>query len=143
MASKKKDGKRQEADWDPCPKGSLSALSGKLQGRKRRRRFAVFDQALTARDAAIRSGQERLAALTESLNGKEAEASKLLENATKMLGGATIAGLSATYHTKATDVDKQLKWARDSFYGLRPRQREIRGGGADSVAELFPHGQPA
>ena len=47
MASKKKDGKRQEAVWDPCPKGTLSALSGKLQGRKRRRRFLQFAGALS------------------------------------------------------------------------------------------------
>lgn len=47
MAGKKKDGKRQEADWDLCPKGALSALSGKLQGRKRRRRFLQFAGALS------------------------------------------------------------------------------------------------
>jgi hypothetical protein len=39
MAGNKRSDKRDKADWAPCPKGTLSALSGKLKGRSRRRRF--------------------------------------------------------------------------------------------------------
>ena len=39
MAEKKKDDDRQQAEWNECPAGSLSALSGRLRGRNRRRRF--------------------------------------------------------------------------------------------------------
>jgi len=47
MASKKKGDKHQEAEWDPCPKGTLSALSGKLQERTRRRQFLKVAGALS------------------------------------------------------------------------------------------------
>ncbi len=47
MASKKNGDKRREPEWDSCPAGTLSALSGKLQGRKRRRRFLQLAGALS------------------------------------------------------------------------------------------------
>ena len=50
------------------------------------------------------------------LKEKDKEAAGLLE-AAKMLGGATIAGLSKTYHDKADEVNKQLRMARLAFYG--------------------------
>jgi hypothetical protein len=80
-------------------------------------KFTQFQQALETREQAVKSGQERLTKLQESLAQKEEQSNQLIEKATKMLGGATIAGLSATYHTKANGVDKQLKLARCGFYG--------------------------
>ena len=47
MAGKKKGDKRREPEWDACPAGTLCALSGKLQGRKRRRRFLQVAGALS------------------------------------------------------------------------------------------------
>ena len=47
MASKKRDNKGQEPEWDSCPAGTLSALSGKLKGRNQRRRFLKFAGALS------------------------------------------------------------------------------------------------
>ena len=47
MASEKKSDKRREPEWDSCPPGALSALSGKLRGRKRRRRFLQVAGALS------------------------------------------------------------------------------------------------
>ena len=47
MAEKKKNDERQQAEWDECPAGTLSALSGKLQGRKRRRRFLQVASAMS------------------------------------------------------------------------------------------------
>lgn len=79
-------------------------------------KFVAFEQALDAREQAIKTGQERLSALEKRLKGKEDQTDQLIQQATTMLGGATIAGLSAIYHKKATDVDNQLKWARYGFY---------------------------
>ena len=47
MASKKKVDKGQEPEWDSCPAGALSALSGKLKRRKQRRRFLQIAGALS------------------------------------------------------------------------------------------------
>jgi len=80
-------------------------------------KFTAFQQTLETREEAIRTGQARLAGLEKGLTEKDGKADELIAKATKMLGGATIAGLSSTYHTKANDVDKQLKLARYGFYG--------------------------
>ena len=79
-------------------------------------KFTQFEQALANREEAVKSGTERLINLEESLKQKEEQSNQLIEKATTMLGGATIAGLSATYHKKAIDVDKQLKLSRYGFY---------------------------
>lgn len=81
-----------------------------------RDKFMAFEQALDSRDQAFKSGQTRLAGLEGSLKKKDEEADELIAKAKKMLGGATIAGLSETYHNKVKSIDTQLMWSRVGFY---------------------------
>lgn len=79
-------------------------------------KFIAFEQALEGREQAVKSGQAGLSALEESLKKKDEEADTIIAKAKKMLGGATIAGLSETYHNKVVSIDKQLFWSRVGFY---------------------------
>jgi hypothetical protein len=78
--------------------------------------FKAFQSLLDVREAALKQGNADLATLQLSLADKDVEATALVGKAAKMLGGATIAGLSSTYHSKAQAVDGQLLWARGAFY---------------------------
>ena len=78
--------------------------------------FKTFQTLIDNRENAIKKGSAGLTALQKSLSSKESEVDDLVKKASKMLGGATIAGLSSTFHAKAKDVDGQLFWARCAFY---------------------------
>lgn len=79
-------------------------------------KFKAFQTLLDTREAELKNGTAALAALDKSLREKENQSTDLLETAAKMLGGATIAGLSVTFHDKAVEVNGQLNSARLGFY---------------------------
>lgn len=79
--------------------------------------FEGFQKSLEQRSLALKEGNASLTKLTASLTEKEGEAQKLIMKAEEMLGGATIAGLSAAYSAQADSIDGQLSAARNWYYG--------------------------
>lgn len=80
-------------------------------------KFKIFQAALDERDATLDRGNSELASLLAQLQSARENVSELQVQAEQMLEGATIAGLSAEYKTRADAVNDQLQWARVSFYG--------------------------
>lgn len=78
--------------------------------------FESFQKQLDNRSEALAAGNAELEQLRMGLGDKDKEVSELIGKATEMLGGATVAGLSAAYKSQMDKVDGQLKNARYFYY---------------------------
>lgn len=79
--------------------------------------FDAFQRQLEAREKTIATGERRLLEVQAELATEQAKVTALIGQAEQMLGGATTAGLSSAFETKAAQVDTQLQGARFWYYG--------------------------
>lgn len=79
--------------------------------------FRAFQNSLEARNKQLTTGDEELVRITRAFSDQKSEVDTIIAQANTMLGSATVAGLSAHYDKKYTELDKQVNAAKLSFYG--------------------------
>jgi hypothetical protein len=78
--------------------------------------FENFQKQLDRREKIIEEGNKRQRELIESLNKTEVEIEEINERSTKMLSGATVAGLAGEFGSIRNTLSVELKKARGVFY---------------------------
>lgn len=81
-----------------------------------RDKFRAFQKELDSREAALEKGNTDLSNMKTALDAQNKKVDDMMEQAGKMLGDATIAGLSSTYTNRSAEVNTQLNHARIAFY---------------------------
>ena len=79
--------------------------------------FDVFHKELEQRETKFKTGKEQQEKLINELNQIKEETKALTEQAEGMLTGATVAGLAGSFGELRDKLEKELKGARQTFYG--------------------------